>query len=167
MNYPSNSTDHRNCVLGISWPLAAIDYYPQKYGEPSPAMQRLRPILKALHDSLKVDILSAGANRDIKAACDAAAEHGAVYDDKEDAKTQYKHWLVIWFTAENAFADADARSTEWKNKRPDLWAKARESLNRISTALYKHHPAEESEGFKIWCCYASPYHDESLTSMWD
>ena len=75
--YPTSPFEHRDAVLGISFPLAAIDYYPAVCGKPSPALQKLRPILKRLHDSLKVDRLSAGENRAIKAACDGAADNGA------------------------------------------------------------------------------------------
>lgn len=78
--YPTSPFEHRDAVLGISFPLAAIDFFPEVCGKPSPALQKLRPILKRLHDSLKVDRLSAGESRAIKAACDGAADNGAIYD---------------------------------------------------------------------------------------
>ena len=63
--YPTSPFEHRDAVLGISFPLAAIDFFPEVCGKPSPALQKLRPILKRLHDSLKVVRVSAGESRAI------------------------------------------------------------------------------------------------------
>ena len=102
--YPTSPFEHRDAVLGISFPLAAIDFFPEVCGKPSPALQKLRPILKRLHDSLKVDRLSAGESRAIKAACDGAADNGAIYDTTATKEEQMRDWRVIWFTAETPSA---------------------------------------------------------------
>lgn len=106
MQYPEKPFEHRDAVLGISFPLAAIDCYPTACGQPSLALQKLRPILKRLHDSLKVDRLSAGEDRAIEAACHGAADNGAIYDNTASKNEQLHGWRIMWFTSEYAFDDA-------------------------------------------------------------
>lgn len=164
--YPPSPYEHRDAVLGISFPLAAIDYYPTVCGKPSPALMRLRPILKRLHDSLKVDRLSAGESRAIEAACDGAADNGAIYDTTATREEQMRGWRVIWFTAEYAFGDAYVLADTWREKRPDLWQEAKVIIDRVTSAMYRHYQAEEEEACRIWCCHASPYRNPKLEVIW-
>ena len=164
--YPTSPYEHRDAVLGISFPLAAIDYYPKACGKPSPALQKLRPILRRLHDSLKVDRLSAGENRAITAACDGAAENGAIYDTTATMDEQLRGWRVIWFVAEYAFGDAYVLADTWREKRPELWKETKVIIDRVTSAMYRHHPSEEEEACRIWCCHASPYRNPKLEDIW-
>lgn len=167
MTYPEKPFAHRDAVLGVSFPLAAIDFFPEVCGKPSPALMRLRPILKRLHDSLKVDRLSAGENRAIKAACDGAAENGAIYDTTAPKDEQLRGWRVIWFTAEYAFGDAYVLADAWREKCSELWQEAKAIIDRVTCAMYLHHPAEEEEACRIWCCHASPYKNPRLEVIWE
>ena len=164
--YPTSPFEHRDAVLGISFPLAAIDYYPAVCGKPSPALQKLRPILKRLHDSLKVDRLSAGENRAIKAACDGAADNGAIYDTTATREEQMRGGRVIWFTAEYAFGDAYVLADTWRDKHAALWQEAKTIIDRVTRTMYQHHPADEEEACRIWCCHASPYRNPRLEGIW-
>lgn len=164
--YPTSPFEHRDAVLGISFPLAAIDFYPEACGRPSTALQRLRPILKRLHDSLKVDRLSAGESRAIEAACDGAADNGAIYDTTATREEQLRRWRVIWFVAEYAFGDAFVMAASWRDKHLDLWRAAKAIIDRVTRSMYQYHPAEEEEACKIWCCYASPYKNPRLEGIW-
>ena len=163
--YPTSPFEHRDAVLGISFPLATIDFFPEVCGKPSPALQKLRPILKRLHDSLKVDRLSAGESRAIKAACDGAADNGAIYDTTEPKDEQLRGWRVIWFVAEYAFSDAYVLADTWREKRPELWQEAKTIIDRVTSAMYRHHPSEEEEACRIWCCHASPRKNPALEDI--
>lgn len=166
MQYPEKPFEHRDAVLGISFPLVAIDYYPAACGKPSPALQKLRPLLKKLHGTLQVERLSAGESRAIKAACDGAADNGAIYDTTEPKDEQLRGWRVIWFVAEYAFSDAYVLADTWREKRPELWQEAKTIIDRVTRSMYQHHPAEEEEACRIWCCHASPYKNLRLEGIW-
>lgn len=47
--YPTSPFEHRDAVLGISFPLAAIDYYPAVCGKPSALSFRLLATALPLH----------------------------------------------------------------------------------------------------------------------
>ena len=164
--YPTSPFEHRDAVLGISFPLADIDYYPAVCGKPSPALQKLRPILKRLHDSLKVDRLSAGESRAIEAACDGATDNGAIYDTTEPKEEQMRGWRVIWFVAEYAFGDAWVMAPSWRDKNMPIWREAKTIIDRVTRSMYQHHPTEEEEACRIWCCHASPYRNPRLEVIW-
>lgn len=105
--------------------MVAIDYYPAACGEPSPALQKLRPLLKKLHGTLQVERLSAGENRAIKAACDGARDNGSGYDTEAGREEQLRGWRVMWFVSEYAFGDAYVLAETWRNKALPLWKKPR------------------------------------------
>lgn len=106
MQYPEKPCEHRDAVLGISFPMATIDNYPMACGEPSTALKKLFPLLKKLHGTLQVDKLSAGEHRAIKAACDGARDNGAGYDTEAGREEQLRGWRIMWFVSEYAFGDA-------------------------------------------------------------
>mgnify|MGYP000135095273 CR=1 FL=1 len=164
--YPTSPFEHRDAVLGISFPLAAIDYYPAVCGKPSPALQKLRPILKRLHDSLKVDRLSAGESRAIKAACDGARDNGSGYDTEASREEQMRGWRIMWFVSEYAFGDAYVLAETWRNKALPLWNEVKGIIDRVTRAMYQHHPEDEEEACRIWCCHASPYKNPRLEVIW-
>lgn len=166
MQYPEKSFEHRDAVLGISFPLVAIDYYPAACGNPSPALQKLRPLLKKLHGTLQVERLSAGENRAITAACDGAKNNGSGYDTEAGREEQIRGWRIMWFVAEYAFGDAYVLAETWRNKALPLWNEAKTIIDRVTRTMYQHHPAEEEEACRIWCCYASPYRNPRLEGMW-
>lgn len=165
--YPENSRDHRDCALATTFLLGTINAYPKCRGELSPAMRKLKQILFEIRDSLKIKKYSAGEERDIHAAIDSAEAHGFCYFEDAEPAAQYKSWLLMWFVSENAFGDAYTLSQFWKQKKAAKWKEAKGIIDRITSIYYRKYPREESEAFKIWACWASPYHDESLTSMWD
>lgn len=167
MQYPEKPFEHRDAVLGISFPLAAIDCYPTACGQPSLALQKLRPILKRLHDSLKVDRLSAGEDRAIEAACHGAADNGAIYDNTASKNEQLHGWRIMWFTSEYAFGDAWVMAPSWRDKNMPIWREAKTIIDRVTRSMYQHHPAEEEEACRIWCCHASPYRNPRLeAAIW-
>ena len=166
MQYPEKSFEHRDAVLGISFQLGAIDYYPAVCGKPSPDLQKLRPILKRLHDSLKVDRLSAGESRAITAACDGARDNGSGYDTEAGKEEQLRGWRIMWFVAEYAFGDAYVLAETWRNKALPLWNEAKTIIDRVTRTMYQHHPAEEEEACRIWCCHASPRKNPKLEDIW-
>lgn len=162
MQYPEKPFEHRDAILGISFPLVAIDYYPAACGEPSPALQKLRPLLKKLHGTLQVERLSAGENRAIKAACDGARDNGSGYDTEAGREEQLRGWRVMWFVSEYAFGDAYVLAETWRNKALPLWNEAKAIIDRVTRAMYQHHPEDEEEACRIWCCHASPYKNPRL-----
>lgn len=166
MQYPEKPFEHRDAVLGISFPLVAIDYYPAACGKPSPALQKLRPLLKKLHGTLQVESLSAGENRAIKAACDGARDNGSGYDTEAGREEQMHGWRIMWFVAEYAFGDAYVLAETWRNKALPLWQEAKGIIDRVTRTMYQHHPAEEEEACRIWCCHASPYRNPKLEAIW-
>lgn len=166
MQYPEKPFEHRDAVLGISFPLVAIDYYPAACGKPSPALQKLRTLLKKLHGTLQVERLSAGENRAIKAACDGARDNGSGYDTEASGEEQMRGWRIMWFVAEYAFGDAYVLAETWRNKALPLWQEAKVIIDRVTRTMYQHHPAEEEEACRIWCCHASPYRNPRLEGIW-
>lgn len=166
MQYPEKPFEHRDAVLGISFPLVAIDYYPEACGEPSPALKKLRTLLKKLHGTLQVDKLSAGEHRAIKAACDGARDNVSGYDTEAGREEQMRGWRIMWFVSEYAFGDAYVLADTWREKCPELWQEAKTIIDRVTSAMYRHHPSEEEEACRIWCCHASPYRNPRLGGIW-
>lgn len=166
MQYPERPFEHRDAVLGISFPLVAIDYYPEACGEPSPALKKLRTLLKKLHGTLQVDKLSAGEHRAIEAACHGAADNGAIHDNTAPKDEQLRGWRIMWFTSEYAFGDAWVMAPSWRDKNMPIWREAKTIIDRVTRTMYTHHPAEEEEACRIWCCHASPYKNLRLEGIW-
>lgn len=167
MQYPEKPFEHRDAVLGISFPMDTIDNYPMVCGEPPAALKKLLPLLKKLHGTLQVDKLSAGEHRAITAACDGARDNGSGYDTEAGKEEQLRGWRVMWFVSEYAFGDAYSLSGYWKLKAPSLWKDAKGYIDRITTTMCRYHPAEEEEACKIWCCFASPYRNPDLVKTWE
>ena len=69
------SRQHRDAVLGVSFLISTIDYWPQWRGR-LPSVDSVRPWLAKIHHSLEVERIPEGEARDIGKACDAAADHG-------------------------------------------------------------------------------------------
>ena len=154
--YPKSSTQHRDAVLGVSFLLGTIDYWPK--GRPLLAgIQKALPTLIKIHDLLGVEKMPEGEVRDIGKAGDLAVDHGAYYDTQWDAAAQYKGWLVMWFMSCAAFEDALNIAPAWVEPCRDLWDKAADALGRVSRSLAHRYPREAIEGERIWCAHASPY----------
>jgi len=155
------SRQHRDCVLGVSFLISAIDYWPTWRG-PLPSVQKVRPLLQKIHDGLVVERIPEGEARDIGKACDRACDYGAAYDSEDPREEQYKGWLRMWFMGASAFEDAYRLSESWVTPSRDLWTKAAEAIAKASRGLAKAHPQEAIDGERIWCAHASPYHHEEL-----
>lgn len=166
MQYPEKPFEHRDAVLGVSFPMATIDNYPVACGEPSAALKKLLPLLKKLHGTLQVDKLSAGEHRAIRAACDGARDNGAGYDTEAGREEQLHGWRIMWFVSEYAFGDAYVLADTWRNKALPLWKEAKAIIDRVTRAMYQHHPEDEEEACRIWCCHASPYKNPRLEGIW-
>lgn len=150
------SRQHRDCVLGVSFLISTIDYWPSWRGQ-LPSVQKVRPLLQKIHDSLVVERIPEGEARDIGRACDAAADFGAAYDSEDTREQQYSGWLRMWFMGASAFEDAHRLSEAWVTPSRDMWAKAAEAIAKASRGLAKAHPQEALDGERIWCAHASPY----------
>ena len=150
------SRQHRDCVLGVSFLISTIQYWPQWRGR-LPSVDQCLPPLQKIHRSLEVDRIPEGEARDIGRACDAAADFGAAYDSEWSREEQYKGWLRMWFMGACAFEDAYRLSEAWVKPSRDLWNKAAEAIGKVSRSLAKHHPEEAIAGERIWCAHASPY----------
>ena len=150
------SRQHRDCVLGISFLISTITYWPSWRGR-LPSVDQCLPPLQKIHRSLEVERIPEGEARDIGRACDAAADFGAAYDSEWSREEQYKGWLRMWFMGAMAFEDAYRLSDAWVRPFRDLWDKAAEAIAKASRGLAKAHPQEAIEGERIWCAHASPY----------
>ena len=150
------SRQHRDAVLGVSFLISTIDYWPQWRGRLA-SVDKARPLLQKIHDSLVVERIPEGEARDIGRACDAAADFGAAYDSEDTRDQQYSGWLRMWFMGACAFEDAYRLSDAWVRPFRDLWDKANEAVQKASRSLAKAHPQEAIEGERIWCAHASPY----------
>ena len=166
IRYPVASTQHRDAVLGVSFLISTIDYWPPWRGRLA-SVDKVRPLLAKIHHSLVVDRIPEGEARDIGRACDAAADNGAVYDSEWPREEQYKGWLKMWFLGVSAFEDAHRLSEAWVKPFRDLWEQAAEAVQKASRSLAKAHPQEALEGERIWCAHASPYHHEELEEWID
>lgn len=156
MRCPSNSAAHRDCCIGVSFPLVALEKYPDWKKKPA----RLIEVQKALTEIqglLEVSRFSAGERRGMKAACEAAADAIDEYDaaHSQTRVEAYSAWCVMWFLGDEAFADALFYGGSWK-KRPELWLKVKHIIGLTSDRLYLHHQAEAEEASRIWHCHASP-----------
>lgn len=156
IRYPKDSRAHRDCVLGVSFLISTIHYWPQWRGQ-LPSVQKCLPLLQKIHDSLVVERIPEGEARDIGKACDAAADFGAAYDSEDTREEQYRGWLRMWFMGASAFEDACRLSEAWVRPFRDLWEQAAEAIQKASRSLAKAHPKEALEGERIWCAHASPY----------
>ena len=76
-------------------------------------------------------------------------------------------WRVMWFVSEYAFGDAYVLAETWRNKALPLWNEAKAIIDRVTRAMYQHHPEDEEEACRIWCCHASPYKNPRLeAAIW-
>ena len=156
MKRPHNSFQHRDAVLGISFLISTIQYWPKWRGQ-LPGVQKCLPLLQKIHDTLVVERIPEGEARDIGRACDRACDYGAAYDSEDTHEQQYAGWLRMWFMGAAAFEDAHRLSEAWVEPSRDLWAKTAEAIGKVSRSLAKHHPREAIAGERIWCAHASPY----------
>lgn len=98
MRCPGNSIAHRDCCIGVSFPLVALEKFPDWKKKPA----RLIEVQKALMEIqglLEVGALTAGERRDMQAACEAAADAIDDYDaaHRQTRDEAYSAWLVMWF----------------------------------------------------------------------
>ena len=166
MKCPTNSAAHRDCCIGVSFPLVALEKYPDWRKKPA----RLIEVQKALTEIqglLEVGAFTAGERRDMKAACEAAADAIDAYDatHRSTRDEAYSAWLVMWFLGDEVLADALFYGGAWK-KRPELWVKAKHLISLTSDRLYLTHQAEAEEAARIWHCHASPRKNPKLEGIW-
>lgn len=165
MLYPTNSYSHRDCCIGVSFPLVALEKFPDWRKKPARLIEAQK-ILTELQSLLEVSRFSAGEKRSLQAACEAAADAIDAYDadhsqTRDDA---YSSWCVMWFLGDEAYADALYYGGLWK-KRPELWIKAKHLISLTSDRLYLTHQAEAEEAARIWCCHASPRKNPALEDI--
>ena len=166
MQYPTSSFSHRDCCIGVSFPLVALEKYPY-WRKKSARLVEAQKILTELQSLLEVSRFSAGEKRSLQAACEAAADAIDEYDadhsqTRDDA---YSAWCVMWFLGDEAFADALFYGGAWK-KRPELWVKAKHLISLTSDRLYLNHQSEAEEAARIWHCHASPRKNSALEGIW-
>ena len=164
--YPTNSVAHRDCCIGVSFPLVALEKFPDWKKKPA----RLIEVQKALAEIqglLEVGAFTAGERRDMQAACEAAADAIDAYDATHSSTRDeaYSAWCVMWFLGDEAYADALYYGGSWK-KRPELWLKVKHIIGLPSDRLYLHHQAEAEEAARIWHCHASPRRDPRMEGIW-
>lgn len=166
MRIPTNSTAHRDCCIGVSFPLVALEKYPDWKKKPARLIEAQK-ILTELQSLLEVSRFSAGEKRSLQAACEAAADAIDDYDatHSQTRDEAYSAWLVMWFLGDEAFADALFYGGAWK-KRPELWVKAKHIISLTSDRLYLHHQREAEEAARIWHCHASPRKNPKLEDIW-
>ncbi len=166
MTYPEKPFAHRDCCIGVSFPLVALEKFPDWRKKPARLIEAQK-ILTELQSLLEVSRFSAGEKRSLQAACEAAADAIDEYDaaHSQTRDQAYAAWCVMWFLGDEAFADALYYGGSWK-KRPELWLKAKHIISVTSDALYKGHQAEAEEAARIWHCHASPRKNPELEVIW-
>lgn len=165
MLYPTNSYSHRDCCIGVSFPLVALEKYP---GWKKPArLIEAQKILMELQGLLEVSRFSAGEKRALQTSCEAAADAIDEYDaaHSQTRVEAYSAWCVMWFLGDEAYADALYYGGSWK-KRPELWLKVKHIIGLTSDRLYLTHQAEAEEAARIWHCHASPRKNPKLEVIW-
>ncbi len=165
-DYPTSPFAHRDCCIGVSFPLVALEKYPDWRKKPARLIEAQK-ILTEIQGLLEVSRFSAGEKRALQTSCEAAADAIDAYDadhsqTRDDA---YSSWCVMWFLGDEAFADALYYGGPWK-KRPELWLQAKHLIGKTSDRLYPYHMEEAEEAARIWHCHASPRHDEKLEVIW-
>ena len=167
MRYPTDTVSHRDCCIGVSFPLVALEKYPS-WKKKSSRLIEAQKLLMELQGLLEVGAFTAGERRDMQAACEAAADAIDAYDASHCGTRDeaYSAWCVMWFLGDEAFADALFYGGNWK-KRPELWIKAKHLIGLTSDRLYLHHQAEAEEAARIWHCHASPYRNPKLEDVWE
>ena len=107
MLYPTNSYSHRDCCIGVSFPLVALEKYPDWKKKPARLIAAQKALME-IQGLLEVGALTAGERRDMQAACEAAADAIDAYDaDHSSTRDEaYSAWCVMWFLGDEAFADA-------------------------------------------------------------
>ena len=143
MRCPSNSIAHRDCCIGVSFPLVALEKYPSWKKKPARLIE-VQQALMEIQGLLEVGALTAGERRDLQAACEAAADAIDAYDadHSQTRNDAYSAWCVMWFLGDEAFADALYYGGSWK-KRPELWLKVKHIIGLTSDRLYLHHQARQ------------------------
>lgn len=106
MRCPGNSIAHRDCCIGVSFPLVALEKFPDWRKKPARLIEAQK-ILTELQSLLEVSRFSSGEKRSLQAACEAAADAIDAYDadhsqTRDDA---YSAWCVMWFMGDKAFPD--------------------------------------------------------------
>ena len=166
MQYPTSSFSHRDCCIGVSFPLVALEKYPD-WRKKSARLVEAQKILTELQSLLEVSRFSAGEKRSLQASCEAAADLIEHYDTShcKNRDEAFSAWCVMWFLGDEAFADACFYGGPWK-KRPELWLQAKHLIGKTSDRLYPYHVAEAEEAARIWHCYASPRKNPKLEDIW-
>jgi hypothetical protein len=166
MKVPTNSIAHRDCCIGVSFPLVALEKYPDWKKKPARLIEAQK-ILTELQSLLEVSRFSAGEKRSLQTTCEAAADAIDDYDatHRSTRDQAYAAWCVMWFLGDEAFADALFYGGSWK-KRPELWVKAKHLIGKTSDRLYPYHVAEAEEAARIWHCHASPRKNPGLEGIW-
>ena len=166
MRYPTDTVSHRDCCIGVSFPLVALEKYPDWKKKPARLIEAQK-LLMELQGLLEVSRFSAGEKRALQTSCEAAADAIDEYDaaHSQTRDEAYSAWCVMWYLGDEAFADALYYGGTWK-KRPELWMKAKHIISLTSDRLYPCHQAEAEEAARIWHCHASPRKNPALEDIW-
>ena len=54
----------------------------------------------------------------------------------------------------------------WRDKNMPIWREAKTIIDRVTRTMYQHHPTDEEEACRIWCCHASPRKNPKLEGIW-
>ena len=161
MHYAENSRQHRDCILGCSFPLCAWDYFPKGRERPAELRTACEALL-AIHHGLAVDALSRGALRDIDKACELAADAGIGYDSEWPSDEVWKGWLKMFFLGWYAMTDAVNTAHAWVAKQAENWRIAQQNMDILYGRWLKKFPREEMFACRVWCSEASPYAHKEL-----
>ena len=161
MHYAESSTQHRDCILGCSFPLCAWDYFPKGRERPAELRTACEALL-AIHHGLAVDALSRGALRDIDKACELAAGAGIGYDSEWPSDEVWKGWLKMFFLGWYAMTDAINTAHVWVAKQAENWRIAQQNMDILYGRWLKKFPREEMFACRVWCSEASPYAHKEL-----
>ena len=161
MQYAANSRQHRDCILGCSFPLCAWDYFPKGKERPVELRTACEALL-AIHHSLAVDALSKGAVRDIDKACELATNGGIGYETEWTPDEIWRGWLKMFFVGWYAMTDAINTAHVWVAKQADNWKTAQKNMDILYNRWIRRWPREELFACKVWCSEASPYAHKEL-----
>lgn len=129
MQYPTSSFSHRDCCIGVSFPLVALEKYPDWRKKPARLIEAQK-ILTELQGLLEVSRFSSGEKRSLQAACEAAADaifYGGSWKKRPELWLKVKH--IIGLTSDRLYLhhqrEAEEAARIWHchaspRKNPDL-----------------------------------------------
>lgn len=112
MRCPGNSIAHRDCCIGVSFPLVALEKYPDWRKKPARLIEAQKALME-IQGLLEVGALTAGERRDMQAACEAAADalfYGGSWKKRPELWLKVKH--IISLTSDRLYLHHQAEAEE-------------------------------------------------------